>query len=449
MLDPGRPIPILSHGSLRDIVAYRGGYALSAQRFQEDAGRLAAALPERSHVVNLCKDRYYFAVGLAAALVRKQVSLLPPSTAPAMLRNLALDFPGLYALSDGPVDGVDLETMSVCAQRSERCAALCDIPAEQVAVVAFTSGSTGRPSPHPKTWGEVAASAGNEASELGLQANAPLTLVATVPPQHMYGLESSVLIALRNGFALHAGRPFFPADVAAALAQVPEERILVTTPVHLRALLDAQTALPALRLILCATAPLSPAVASAAEARFQAPLWEIYGFTEAGVVASRRTVHGIEWHTLPDVQVRRDARGVWFSGGHIPHEALAMDVLELRGPGRFVLHGRSADLVNIAGKRTSLAYLTHQLASIPGVRDAVFIMPEETNRRPVTRLMAFAVAPGRTRDELMEALRVRIDAAFLPRPLVLVDALPRDATGKLPREALLRLGGGSPPREAR
>ena len=49
----------------------------------------------------------------------------------------------------------------------------------------------------------------------------------------------------------------------------------------------------------------------------------------------------------------------------------------------------------------------------------------------------------------MQALRVRIDAAFLPRPLVLVDALPRDATGKLPRDALLRLGGGrTPPEEA-
>ena len=36
----------------------------------------------------------------------------------------------------------------------------------------------------------------------------------------------------------------------------------------------------------------------------------------------------------------------------------------------------------------------------------------------------------------MNALRQRIDAAFLPRPLCLVDALPRNATGKLPRQAL-------------
>jgi acyl-coenzyme A synthetase/AMP-(fatty) acid ligase len=41
-----------------------------------------------------------------------------------------------------------------------------------------------------------------------------------------------------------------------------------------------------------------------------------------------------------------------------------------------------------------------------------------------------------TREALMNALRERIDAAFLPRPLRLVDALPRNATGKLPREAM-------------
>jgi len=36
-------------------------------------------------------------------------------------------------------------------------------------------------------------------------------------------------------------------------------------------------------------------------------------------------------------------------------------------------------------------------------------------------------------------LRARIDAVFLPRPLFFVDTLPRNATGKLPRETLLRL----------
>jgi acyl-coenzyme A synthetase/AMP-(fatty) acid ligase len=52
--------------------------------------------------------------------------------------------------------------------------------------------------------------------------------------------------------------------------------------------------------------------------------------------------------------------------------------------------------------------------------------------------VAFVVAPGVARGVLVAALRARIDAVFLPRPLYFVDALPRNATGKLPREILLR-----------
>jgi acyl-coenzyme A synthetase/AMP-(fatty) acid ligase len=69
------------------------------------------------------------------------------------------------------------------------------------------------------------------------------------------------------------------------------------------------------------------------------------------------------------------------------------------------------------------------------VRDGVFFMPENDDGA-VSRLTAFVVAPDLTRAALMQALRERIDPAFLPRPLYLVDALPRNATGKLPREAL-------------
>ena len=53
------------------------------------------------------------------------------------------------------------------------------------------------------------------------------------------------------------------------------------------------------------------------------------------------------------------------------------DVLGVTGEGRFLLHGRLADLVNIAGKRSSLAYLNHQLNSIGGVQDGAFFHFED------------------------------------------------------------------------
>jgi len=145
--------------------------------------------------------------------------------------------------------------------------------------------------------------------------------------------------------------------------------------------------------------------------------------------------------------MRPDEHGVWFGGRHVQVEALASDVIEPLDTQRFVLHGRNADMVNVAGKRTSLAYLNHQLASIPGVRDGVYFEPQDSDEG-VTRLMAFIVAPGLTPEAVLGALRERVDPVFLPRPLHFVSALPRNATGKLPREVLVRLAAACAGRKA-
>jgi acyl-coenzyme A synthetase/AMP-(fatty) acid ligase len=79
------------------------------------------------------------------------------------------------------------------------------------------------------------------------------------------------------------------------------------------------------------------------------------------------------------------------------------------------------------------------LNSIPGVVDGVFFMPEETSADHVTRLSACVVAPGMDAVNLLAALRESIDPVFLPRPLLFVEALPRNRTGKLPREAIQAL----------
>ncbi len=55
--------------------------------------------------------------------------------------------------------------------------------------------------------------------------------------------------------------------------------------------------------------------------------------------------------------------------------------------------------------------------------------------------MALVVAPTLTSDAILAALRERIDPAFLPRPLRLVDKLPRNTLGKLPRDAVAQLVG--------
>ena len=430
-------LPLIRNYNAESVFAYRCGIAISAAQFLADVNALAGLLPGASHVVNLCSDRYHFAVGFAAALLRRQINLLPPNQTPAVLEQLLRAYPDAYCLVDSDNESASLRTVKF-PELSATPSADFDVPslpAAQIAAILLTSGSTGQPVPHEKSWGGLVRSVLAERVRLGLPGTSAAAILGTVPPQHMYGLESTVLLPMQGGFALHAARPFYPADVCADLDSMPRPRALVTTPVHLRALLAESVALPRLDFLICATAPLSPQLAAAAEAGFAAPLYEVYGCTEAGELAMRRTVETAEWQTLPGIDFRQDEKGTWARGGNVEGEVLLNDVIELHDASRFLLHGRNADLVNIAGKRTSIANLNYHLNSIEGVRDGVFVMPEERGDT-VTRLMAFVVAPGVTRDALMQALRSRIDAAFLPRPLHLVASLPRNTTGKLPRAAL-------------
>ena len=100
------------------------------------------------------------------------------------------------------------------------------IPAAQVAAIAFTSGSTGEPEAHAKHWGALVSGAEAAAERFGLRAadGPPAAVVATVPPQHMYGFETTVMLPLHSAAALVAGETFYPSDVAEALASLPKRR---------------------------------------------------------------------------------------------------------------------------------------------------------------------------------------------------------------------------------
>ncbi|HEY0231618.1 MAG TPA: AMP-binding protein, partial [Dokdonella sp.] len=272
---------------------------------------------------------------------------------------------------------------------------------------------------------------------LGLAPGELAHVVATVPPQHMYGIELSILLPLLGPFAVHSGRPLFPADVAAALDEVPEPRVLVTTPVHLRALLRDPAALPKLGAITSATAPLPQELAAEAEARYGAPVLEMFGSTETCVIAQRRTAQETDWHLYPDIRLRPQPDGTLVDAPYFSEPVTLQDVVELLPEQRFRLCGRHADLVEIAGKRASLADLTRRLLAIPGVHDAIVLQLDDADSMGVRRIAALVVAPDCTEAELLRCLRSAIDPAFLPRPLRKVKALPRNETGKLPRTQLL------------
>jgi acyl-coenzyme A synthetase/AMP-(fatty) acid ligase len=436
-------VALLSHSSPTAVIAFRAGIPITVQQFLADARHLAQSLPATRHVLNVCTDRYRFAVGLAACLISERVSLLPSTHTPQVIAQLAVFAPDSICLSDDRRCEIDLPQHHYPDQMPPRpdSFSIPYIPAKQLAAIVFTSGSTGTPLPYKKTWGLLSRCVLNGAPRLGLLDGRPHTLVGTVPPQHMYGFESTVLLALLSGNAFTAERPFYPADVAAAVRSVPRPRVLVTTPIHLRTLISSEVEFPPVDLVISATAPLSQELAREVESKYQTALLEIYGSTETGQIAMRRTAESAAWRLWPGVRLGISDDRVIAHGGHIEQETPMCDVIEITAENEFILHGRTADLVNVAGKRSSFGYLNTQLNAIPGVVDGAFFLSEGLpGSTGVVRLAAAVVAPGLSVAALTESLRQRIDTVFLPRPLLLVERLPRNATGKLPQLALQGLG---------
>ncbi|WP_018142009.1 AMP-binding protein [Thioalkalivibrio sp. ALJ7] len=419
-----------------------GERTVSRAAFLADVQALAARLPQARAAFNLCQDRYHFAVAFAAILLRRQINLLPPNRGRTTLAEIAGQYPDAPALVDGPDAEIAIPVLrvSACGEAGESAEPIPTIPSDQTAILAFSSGSTGTPTVHARSWGALHAVTHQALECFGLQDGAGPTLVGTVPPQHMYGLESTILYALLGHATLLSQRPFYPEDVRAALAACAPA-VLVTTPFHLNACLRAGLEWPQPERILCATAPLDPETAGAAERVFGCRLDEIYGCTEAGAIATRRTTRESDWTTYPGVEIHAKDDGiVQVQGPQHPAAVPLPDHIEARDAHHFRMEGRLADQLNIAGKRASLADLNRRLNAIPGVLDGVFIPPEpSTDARGVTRLAALVVAPGRSEAEIQATLAECLDPLFLPRPLVHVDHLPRSATGKLPRQVLLDL----------
>src|SRR5262249_32546231 len=148
-----------------------------------------------------------------------------------------------------------------------------------LSLTAFTSGSTGRPQPHSRTWGALVAGAKALGGDLGI-ASQKCSVLGTVPPQHVYGFEMTVMLPLQNGAAPHSPPPLPPADIAAALEETAAPRWVVTTPAHLRAAVGTGVPVPQLAGVLCATMPVEAELAAQAEAIWRVPITELYGTTE-------------------------------------------------------------------------------------------------------------------------------------------------------------------------
>ncbi|MGL6113195.1 MAG: AMP-binding protein [Rubrivivax sp.] len=407
---------------------------------------LAGRLSHASAVCNLCNSRLNFLVTWLAALRCRTPMVLPPSGGHA-------DLAGVLKSTPRPVIVVDHEK---AIQPGWRSSADCLVgpsswPSAKggatdatwlpdwhcSAALLYTSGSTGAPEPHPKTLLQLVSGAlalGDRlAQDVAGGLSAMRRIVCSVPPQHMFGFEASVMLPLVHGIPVCEGRPLLPGDVQQAFAGSPASA-WVTTPLHMRALVRSGDTLPNCALVLASTMPLTQQLARQTESLVSAPVLEIYGSTETGVIAMRCSAHETSWRPVRGVRVAatHDATLSW--GAHFSSPVRLPDETEIDATGCFKLLGRSTDMVKIGGRRASLAGLNLLLEGLPGLEDGALYLPN--TRSPTERLCLIYSGPALDRAGVEEWLRGRLDPAFMPRTFVHVDSLPRSESGKLPRQAM-------------
>jgi acyl-coenzyme A synthetase/AMP-(fatty) acid ligase len=407
---------------------------------------LATQLRAGSTVCNLCASRAGFLVVWLAALRARCIQVLPPSGGPLDLASI------LQSRADAVVVVDDASLVEARWAEHARCLVHpAIVPAgdlgardfrwspdwESPCVRLYTSGSTGAPQAQEKSLGQLAHGAGVLAarleSELGPLRNIE-RIVCSVPGQHMFGLETSVMLPLATGIAVQEGRPMLPAEVAGAMGRADAKAAWIATPLHLRAIAQAGEKIDGCGAVVASTMQLAAGIAAQCEALVDAPVLEIYGSTETGAVAMRRTAHETAWRALDGVRLEPSSAGTRLSGGHFSSPCEVSDQVRLETDGSFHLVGRHSDMLKIAGRRASLSGLNQLLQEMPGLDDAAFFMPGSDS--PTERLVLIYAAAEAEPKAMLAWLRTRIDPVFMPRTLIRVERLPRSAAGKVPFDAL-------------
>jgi acyl-coenzyme A synthetase/AMP-(fatty) acid ligase len=390
---------------------------------------LAADLPDCRHVINLHTDRYLYLRAFCAALVRGQCTLMPPNRKAHTLQQLQALYDDTLVVGEAGAEPLNL---------SKTAAAAPDISDELHAAIAFTSGSTGSPTPNLKYWRSLREGAISNARMVIDAASDTISMVATVPPQHMWGMETSIMLPLFADIAVSYAMPFYPQDIADTLQRLPGPRMLVSSPIHLDTFMKSGVECQGIDKIITATAPLSRQLAADLEERFNTRVQDVFGCSESGILATRRTSLEDVWRYSDTFELTLMDDGVNIAAPHLSEDVLLPDIVELLPDARFRWIGRRQDMVNIAGKRGSLADLNFRLQEIDGVVDGVIFEPATGTGRQ-GRLAALVVAPDRSVSDILGALNEKVETVFLPRPLLKVATLPRQETGKLALKAVQAL----------
>ena len=324
------------------------------------------------------------------------------------------------------------------------------IPARQTVMIGFTSGSTGQPKAYPKLWSSVHGSTARNAAAIRrrCESRTQIRLARSRDRRdgsaaaHVWdGAEHSVAAHRRHGRARrptavsrgHRAR----ARRAAGAARAGEHAGALANARRVRAAVSRHGADR-----LCDRAARSGAGRGGRSAARRAVARDVRLDRDVRVRPPADRARGGVASCTTASQLQPRADGTLVHAPWFVEPVLLQDIVELLGDGQFVVRGRNTDMIEVAGKRASLADLTRRLLAIEGVRDAVRVSAASRmrSRRFAESLRWWSrrdcTRAGRSCERLRRQRRPGIPAAPVAASWIRCRAM---SSGKLPREKLLEL----------
>ena len=418
------------------------------------AAHLRASLGRGADGPPIClcaQDKAVMAAALLAALAGGPALVIPYAFTPPVLAELRHLTGFQTIVSDNPMPvpaGVRCVQPAAGTERWPSAESLAAGTSDSEWVRLFTGGSTGA----PRMWTKTVRNLLTET--VSIVANYGVTpedrLVATVSPNHIYGLLYAVLTPLVASAAVAPQTPSFPAEVE-TVVQDNDASILISVPAHYRALNGHPFAPRSLRLAFSSAGMLAADDAAAFSAQTGVGIAEIYGSTETGGIAARVRADGqSDYQPYAGIDVKIETERLKVRSDYLsPELALDEEGYFMVGDraratvgNRFELLGRADGIVKVGGRRVDLEAVRQSLKRQPGITDALAIsLPVGRGREN----MVVAVVEGQPATVDLTALRLDdLETCARPRCIKVVEKIPMTAAGKYDRktiEALFRSGG--------
>jgi acyl-coenzyme A synthetase/AMP-(fatty) acid ligase len=394
------------------------------KRFFQDINTICQALDTKTNIINQCNNRYLFACLMFASLVLDKIILLPNFKNNSFIQELKEKYKNCVVLRDEDI----LIMLQNSSKGTNNINFLFDIHKKHFYF--WTSGTSGKPKIIAHSFDFLYNRAISATCALKLE-DKNKTILSTMVPQHMYGMEVCIFWPFVSSLICVAQRFIYFDDIQKQ-CQTEKDYILATTPFNLKIYL-ANSSLPAnIQQVISATETLDKSFIKKIKQNKKCKITQIYGSTETASVAFCDDASSNIYNLYQYLQLVQKENQLYVVDNNNNNSYLIQDNLQSLDNRRFIFKYRPNDLLKIAGNRISAKFLANKLMLNSQIKDALFWQNKD-------KQLCLLVVSNITSAQIKQYLHKQVDLIFIPKQIYHTYKIPRDNNGKTQKEEIAKL----------